>query len=321
MRHVCRIIICLAFALPCAAAFAQAFPVKPVRLIVGFTPGTSVAIVARLVGQKLAEGWGQPVVVENRPGAGGNIAADAVAKAAPDGHTIILANNSLAISASLYKKLSYDAVRDLAPVTQVSYLTHALVVTPNLPANSVRELIALAKAKPGQLNFGSGGTGNSDHMAGELFKSMAGIDIVHVPYKGGTEAMNDTIGGQVAMYFAGVTASLPFVKSGRLKVLGTSGAKRSVVMPEVPTIAEAGLPGYQVTLWNAFFVPAATPPAVIAKIAADSARVLKLPEVQERLATLGLEIAATPPAETRAYFGAEIGKWSKVVKSIGLHAE
>ena len=303
------------------AVQAQGFPDKPVRIVVGFPAGTSVDIVGRVLGQKLGEIWGHPAVIDNRAGAGGNIAADLVAKSTSTGHTLFLSNNGIAISATLYRKLPYDALRDLVPVTQVTSLPHVLVANLGLPANSIRELIALAKAKPRQLNFGSGGTGNSDHMAGELFKYMAGIDLVHVPYKGGNQALTDTVSGQVAMYFSGVAAAVPLLTAGRAKALGVSGTRRSPALPDVPTIAEAGLPGYEVNLWNGLFAPAGTPKPVIAKIAADTRRALTLPDVQERFATLGLETAATSPAEFETFFKSEVGKWAKVIKVIGITAD
>jgi tripartite-type tricarboxylate transporter receptor subunit TctC len=302
-------------------AQAQNFPDKPVRIVIGFPAGTSVDIVGRVMGQKLGEIWGQPAVVDNRAGAGGNIAADFVAKAAPDGHALFLSNNGIAISATLYRKLPYDALRDLVPVTQVTSLPHVLVANKSLPANSIKELIALAKSKPGQLSFGSGGTGNSDHMAGELFKFMTGVDLVHVPYKGGNQALTDTVSGQVAMYFSGVAAALPLLKAGKAKALGTSGTRRSPALPDVPTIAEAGVPGYEVNLWNGLFAPAGTPEPVIAKIAADTGRALKLPDVQERFAVLGLETAATGHAEFQVFFKSEVAKWAKVIKVIGITAD
>ena len=226
-------------------AHAQSFPTKPVRILIGFSAGSSTDTVARAIAPKLSETWGQPAVVDNRAGAGGNIAADAVAKANPDGYTLLFCNNGLVISRSLYRKLPYDAMRDLEPVTQVTTMPHVLVVSPSLPANSVKELVALAKAKPGQLSFGSAGTGNSDHMTGELFKYLGNVDIVHVPYKGGPPALIAAMTGEVTMYFGGLPVTMPQIKAGKVKALGTSGTKRSPALPNVPTIAEAGLPGYE----------------------------------------------------------------------------
>ena len=321
MRIVTSISACLVFSLPALNTYGQTFPEKPVRILIGFPGGTSVDIVGRALAQKLSEKWGQQVIVDNRAGAGGNLAADLLAKAAPDGHTLLLCNNGIAISATLYKKLQYDAMKDLTPVTELTFLPHVLVVNASLPTNSIKDLVALAKAKPGQVNFGSGGFGNSDHMAGELFKYMSKVNMVHIPYKGGTLAMNDVIGGQIALYFSGIPAALPFLQAGRLKALGTSGTSRSPALPNVPTIAEAGIPGYEVVLWNGFVAPAGTPKNIVEKIAADTAQVMKLPDVANRFTGMGLQIAATPPAQFEKYFREEITKWGRVIRDIGLQAE
>jgi tripartite-type tricarboxylate transporter receptor subunit TctC len=310
----------LLLALHASAALA-AFPDKPVNLYVGFPPGTSVDIIARVIGQKLGDMWGQTVIVQNRAGAGGNIAADQVARGAPDGYTLLLGNNSLAISGSLYKRLNYDPLRDLKALVELSSQPLVLVVNPKLTATSIKDLVAMAKAKPRQLDFGSGGVGNTDHLAGELFKAMAGIDIVHVPYKGGTQAMTDTISGQVTMYFAGVAAALPMLSSGQLKALATTGAKRSPALPAVPTMAEAGVAGYEVDLWSGLFAPAGTPADVTDKIAGDTARVLAMPDVKRRLESLGLEVPTSTPAEFEAFYRNEAAKWSQIIKSNGISAD
>ena len=299
-------------------AVAQTYPVKPVRVVVPYTAGGPLDDVMRVVGHRLTEMWGQSVVVDNRTGAGGSIGADYVAKAAPDGYTLLSSNAGLAISAAFYRKLPYDALKNLRPITQIAAQPHVLTVNNELPANSVKELIALAKAKPGQLSFASGGPGNSDHMAGELFKYMAGIDIVHVPYKGGNQALNDTISGQVAMYFPGVPVALPMVKAGKVRAFAITGPKRLPALPDVPTLAEAGLPGYQVILWYGLLGPAGLSNDVTAKIHADVARVLKMPDVQERLAGLGVEPVGSAPAAYAAFLKAEIAKWDKVKKATGL---
>lgn len=246
---------------------AQTFPTKPVRVLIGFSAGSSTDTVARIISPRLVESWGQPVVIDNRAGAGGNIAADAVAKATPDGYTLLFCNNGLVISGSLYRKLPYDAMRDLEPITQVTAMPHVLVVSPSLPANSIKDLLALAKAKPGQLSFGSAGTGNSDHMTGELFKYLGHVDIVHVPYKGGPPALIAAMTGEVTMYFGGLPVALPQIKAGKVKALGISATKRSPALPNVPTIAEAGLPGYEVSLWYGLLAPARTPKDLVSKIA------------------------------------------------------
>jgi tripartite-type tricarboxylate transporter receptor subunit TctC len=299
---------------------AAAFPDKPVNLMVGFTPGTSVDIIARLLGQKLGELWGQSVVVENRAGAGGNIAAGYVARSAPDGYTILLVNNSVTISPALYRRLNYNP-RDLKAVTLVSSMPFALVVAPESKATSLQQFIAQAKAAPGQLDFGSGGVGNTDHMTGELFAEMAGLKMVHVPYKGGTEAMTDVMSGRISTYFAGVAACLPLVKAGKLKVIATTGAQRSPALPNVPTFAESGMPDFQVTLWNGLMVPAGTPPDVIEKIAADTDKVLRMPDVRQRMAQLGLSIEGGPPSRFQTLLDDETARWAEVVKKTGIQLQ
>jgi tripartite-type tricarboxylate transporter receptor subunit TctC len=313
-----RLIVFAALLFAAGAVGAQAYPSKPVRVLVGFTAGSSIDVVARILAQKLSEAWKQPVIIDNRLGAGGNVAADAVAKAAPDGYTLLNSNAGLAISAAFYRKLPYDALKDLRPITQVVAQPHILAANSSLPVKSIKELIALARAKPGQLSFASGGVGNSDHMAGELFKWMAGINIVHVPYKGGNQALNDTITGEVAMYFPGVPVALPMIKAAKVKALGVSSPKRSAALPDVPTIAEAGVRGYEVILWYGFFGPVSLPKETAGKIAADLARVLKLPDVQERFVALGVEPVGSTPDDFATFVKSEIAKWEKVKKATGL---
>jgi tripartite-type tricarboxylate transporter receptor subunit TctC len=310
-------LLCLGFGCGVQAA---SFPDKSVYLVVGFTPGTSVDIIARLLGEKLGALWGQSVVVENRMGAGGNIAAGYVARAAPDGYTILLANNSIAISPSLYRKLNYDP-HELKGATLVSTMPFAMVVSPTLPVSSLQDFIALAKSKPGQMNFGSGGVGNTDHMTAELFTEMAGIKMVHVPYKGGTEAMTDVMSGRIATYFPGVASALPLVQAGKLKALATTGAQRSPALPDVPTFIESGMPDFQVTLWNGLMVPAETPPAVIEKIAADTTKVMLMPDVKRRMAQLGLTIEGGPPSRFQRFLDAETARWAGVVKKTGIQLQ
>ncbi len=298
------------------------FPDKPARIVVPIGPGSSMDIIARVLAQKLNESWEQPVIVDNRAGAGGNIGADLVAKSAPDGYTLLFAASSLAISRSYYRKLPYDALRDFEPVTQISSRNNVLVVSPSLPVNSIRELVALAKAKPGQLSYGSGGgNGSSDHMVGELLKLLAGIDILHVPYKSGPQAQNDLIGGQIQIYLGGIPVQLPMIRAGKVKPLGTSGLKRSPALPDVPTLDEAGVPGYEVDVWYGFFAPRGTPGNVVARISAEVSRILKSPAMHERMNALGVEPAGTTPAEFKALFNREIEKWAKVVKAAGIAAE
>lgn len=307
--------------LACAAgvAAAQAFPTKPVRMVIHIGPGSSMDIVGRVLAQKLNETWGQPVIVDNRGGAGGTLGMDVVAKAAPDGYTILFASSSLAIAASYYRKLPYDTLRDFEPVTQLSSRHNALVVSPGSPVSSVKDLIALAKAKPGQLSFGSGGgSGSSDHLAGELLKLTAGIDVLHVPYKSGPAALNDLMNGQLSFYLGGIPINLPMIKAGKVKPLATSGLKRSPQLPNVPTIAESGLPGFEVNVWYGLFAPHGTPPEALDQIAVDVNRLLKTPEMRERFTGLGVEAEGTTPAAFRMYFRNDIDKWRKVVKAAGV---
>ena len=304
------------------AAHAADFPAKPARIIVPIGAGSSMDIVGRVLAQKLTEAWGQTVIVDNRAGAGGNIGADLVAKSAPDGYTILFASSSFAIAPAYYRKLPYDALRDFAPVTQLSSRNNVTTVSPSSPVNSVKELIALAKARPGQLTFGSGGgSGSSDQMAGELFKLLAGVDIVHVPYKSGPQAMNDLIGGQMSVYFGGIPVQLPMIKAGKVRALATSGLKRSSQLPDVPTMAEAGVPGYEIDVWYGLFAPRGTPGPVIAKIAADAIRIMQAPDMRERWNAVGVEPAGTTPAEFNRQFRAEIEKWAKVVTGAKLASD
>jgi tripartite-type tricarboxylate transporter receptor subunit TctC len=305
----------------CGGALAQSYPSRPIRILVGFTPGGTTDVIARIVAQKMTEGLGSSVVIDNRPGAGANIAAELAAKSPPDGYTALAVNPGLAISATLYAKLGYSAVRDLAPVARLADSSHLLIVHPSLPVRSVRDLIALAKAKPGQLNFSSAGVGNADHFAGELFKSMARIDIVHVPYKGGAQAAQDTIAGQVSMYFSGILVGLPLAKAGRVRALAVATKSRSPIAPDMPTIAESGLPGYDMVLWNAVFVPAATPKEIVARLNAEILKALQAPDARERLAGVGAVPSGSSPEELGAYLKSEIEKFGRIVQATGLKIE
>ena len=318
MKSAIKSFIALTFAATGVAHGAD-FPAKPARIVVPIGAGSSMDIVGRVLAQKLTEAWGQTVIVDNRAGAGGNIGADLVAKSAPDGYTILFASSSFSIAPAYYRKLPYDALRDFEAVTQLSSRNNVTTVSPSSPANSVKELIALAKSRPGQLTFGSGGgSGSSDQMAGELFKLLAGVDIVHVPYKSGPQAMNDLIGGQMSVYFGGIPVQLPMIKAGKVKALATSGLKRSSQLPDVPTMAEAGVPGYELDVWYGLFAPRGTPQAVIAKIAADAIRIMQAPDMRERWNAVGVEPAGTAPAEFSQQFRTEIDKWAKVVKAAKL---
>jgi len=306
----------------CLTLVACLATAQNVRFVVGFTPGGSSDILARALAAKLAESLGQPVVVENRPGAGGNLAAEVVAKSAPDGNTWLLGNNAiLATNHALYTRLGYDPVKDFAPVALVAVQPNVLVVHPSVPAHSVAELIAYAKQHPGKLNYASTGVGVAAHLSGELFKAMAGVDMVHVPYKGAQPALTDVLAGQVQVMFATSTSVLPFIKAGRLRALAVTTAQRSPSMPELPTVAEAGVPGFESITWHGVVVPSQTPPSVIERLNRTINAVLAQKEFSERLSALGAEVAGGTPQDFAAYIAREIPKWAKVVKDSGARAE
>ena len=299
----------------------QPYPAKPIRLILPFPPGGSTDIVARLIGQKLTESWGQPVLIENRPGAGGNIAAETAARAAPDGYTLFQVNVANAIGATLYPKLSYDLITSFAPVIQLATTPYVLLAHPTVPAKNTAELIALAKARPGQLNYASAGGGSATHLSGELLKSMAGVNIVHVPYKGTGPAVTALLSGEVDLYFATVPAALPLVEAKKLRALGVTSARRSPLMRDVPAIAEAGLKGYETSTWHGILAPAATPADIVVKLNAEIARTLAQPAVKERLVGQGLDPVGGTPEQFGAYLKTEISKWAVVVKASGARPE
>ncbi|MDQ6618716.1 MAG: tripartite tricarboxylate transporter substrate binding protein [Pseudomonadota bacterium] len=302
-----------------STAFAQAFPTKPVRVIVPYTPGGTTDLLARLVAAKLQERWGQPVVVENKPGANGMIGADLVAKAPPDGYTLGIASpGTHAANASLYKNISYDTIKDFTPVTLAVSAPMLLVVHPSLKVNTVKELIALAKSKPGQISYASGGSGSSQHLAMEQFKLMAGVDMVHVPYKGSAASYSDLLGGTVTAEIDVLPTSLPHVKAGKLKALGTGSARRLAAAPDVPTIAEAGVPGYEATSWYGFVAPANLPKDLLNKISGDIIQVLKRPDVNETLAGAGVIVVASTPDEFGAFIKREMDKAAKVVTAANI---
>ncbi len=301
---------------------SAAFPGKPIRFVVGFTPGGPSDILARALGQKLAERWGQQVVIDNRPGAGGNLAAEIVAKSPADGHTWLLGNNSiLATNQSLYRGLNYDPVKDFAPVALVAIQPNILVVNPAVPAQSVPELILFVKQNPGKLNYASSGSGAAAHLAGELFKAMAGVDMVHVPYKGAQPALTDVISGQVQLMFATSASVVPYVKAGRLRALAVTTAQRSALMPELPTMSESGVPGFEATTWHGVVVPVATPLDLVQFLNEEINFALKQNDIRERLIALGAEVAAGTPKEFADYIAREIPKWARVVKDSGARAE
>jgi len=304
-----------------AARAQQAYPAKPIRLILPFPPGGSTDIVARLIGQKLTESWGQPVLIENRPGAGGNIAAETAARAAPDGYTLFQVNVANAIGATLYPKLPYDLITSFAPVIQLATTPYVLLAHPTVPAKNTAELIALAKARPGQLNYASAGGGSATHLSGELLKSMAGVNIVHVPYKGTGPAVTALLSGEVDLYFATVPAALPLVEAKKLRALGVTSARRSPLMRDVPAIAEAGLKGYETSTWHGILAPAATPADIVVKLNAEIARTLAQPAVRERLVGQGLDPVGGTPEQFGAYLKTEISKWAVVVKASGARPE
>lgn len=309
-----------------AGAGAQAqsgdtYPNKPIRFILPFPPGGGTDILGRIIAERLTQNMGQPVVMENRGGAGGNVGAEAAARSAPDGYTLVLVAPSLAISPSLYAKLNYDPVKDLAPISLVGTVPNVLITHPSVPAQNLAEFIALAKTKPGGMNFGSGGSGTSNHLGGELFNSVAGVKLVHVPYKGVNLAMNDVLGGQIQLVVIGIPAALPHIKAGRLRALGVIAPQRAPTLPEVPTVAEAGLPNYEVTTWYGVLAPAGTPRAIIARLNTELGRVMHAPDLKERFAATGTEPRTSTPEEFADYIRQEIAKWGKVVRDAGLKAD
>jgi tripartite-type tricarboxylate transporter receptor subunit TctC len=298
-------------------AAAQSFPSRPVRIIVPLAAGGPGDVLARAVGQKLSESLGQPVVIDNRPGANTNVGAEVVAKAAPDGHTLLATASTLTINPSLYASLPYDPIRDFAPVTLIATTPLMLVVHPSLPVRSVKELIALAKAKPSQLLYGSAGNGSTLHLAGEMFNTLAGVKLTHVPYKGVTGAFSDLLGGQISLMFPGTPIALPQAQAGKLRALGTTGSKRTPAAPELPTIAEAGVPGYEVSVWYGILAPAGTPPAIVNRLHTEVSRIVQLPDIKERWAVLGAEPVSNAPDQFAAFLKADLGKWAKVVRESG----
>ncbi|HEY9447396.1 MAG TPA: tripartite tricarboxylate transporter substrate binding protein, partial [Burkholderiales bacterium] len=285
------------------------------------SPGSGVDIVARFLGHKLSENMRQQVVVDNRAGAGANLGAEIAAHAPRDGYTLFVGTPAHTINPALYTKLNYDVIKDFAPISLLTTGQYVLVVHPAVPVKSVKELVALARAKPGELNYASAGNGNATHLAGELFHSLAKVDVVHVPYKGSGPALTDLIGGQVQLMFANLTAAMPQMKSGKLRALAVTGAKRSPSVPELPTMIEAGVPGYTVSSWYALFAPVGTPQDVLRKLHAEVVKAMSAPDMRERLAGEGAEPTTSTPAELTAFLKAEIAKWSQVIKAAGIKAE
>lgn len=300
---------------------APGYPTKPVRVVVGFPAGSGADITARLIASKLGEPLGQQLIVDNRPGAGSNIAAELAAKAPPDGYTLFLGTVANTINATLYSKLAFDFQRDFAPIVLATAAPNVLVVHPSVPAKSVSDLIALAKTRPGQLNFASSGTGTAPHLSGELFKTMGGVDIVHVPYKGSPQAVSDVISGEVALMFSPASTVLPHVKSGRLRALAVTTVSRLPSLPELPTVAESGLKGYETITWFGFVAPARTQQAVLTRLNAEIVKVLALPEVRQQFAAQGIEVLGGTPAQFAAYIQQEIAKWARVIKLSGARVD
>ena len=305
-------------AIACGGAFAQTYPSKPVRMIVPFPAGGATDIVARLIAQKLTESWGVQVIVDNRAGAGGTIGSDLAAKAPPDGYTVLMGTSSThAVAPSLYSKLAYDPVKDFAPVTLVASATILLAVHPSLPTKTVKELIGLAKQQPNVLSFASSGSGGISHLVGEHFKSVAGVQMVHVPYKGDTPALIDLVSGQVHLMFGTAVSFLPYVKAGRLNALAVTNPKRSPIVPNVPTVAESGLPGFEALQWFGILAPANTPKDVITRLHGDIVKASRLPDVRDRMTSLGAELVGSTPEQFAAFQKADTAKWAKVVKQSG----
>jgi len=315
-----------AMALAAMAAFAapalgQAYPTKPIRIVAPSTPGDAPDVIARLVADKLSVALGQQVVVDNKPGAGGVVGSESVAKSAPDGYTLIMGNaGSHGINAAVYSRLPYDIQRDFAPVSQVAIAPNVMVINPSVPANSVAEFIAYAKSQPGKLSYASGGNGSSAHMSMELFKSMAGIDVQHIPYKGSSPALTDLIGGQVAVFIGNMPPTVPHIKSGKLRALAVTTRTRSALMPELPTIADT-LPGYETVAWFGVLAPAGTPPDVVNRLSVEIGKIARSPEMRERLVAMGAEPVGGTPEEFKAVIDRDIAKWKPLAQKVGIKVD
>jgi len=303
-------------------ALAQKYPVKSIRLVLPFTAASAVDVLGRIYAHKMTETWGQQVVVDNRTGAAGIIGMEAIARAAPDGYTLGMGNAAtLAMNPHLYRKLTYDVTRDYVPILQAVVIRNCLVVHPSLPVKNVKELVALAKARPGQLNYASGGVGSAQHVPMEMLKLLAGINIVHVPYKGLTPAFNDVVSGEMHMIIPGLITALPFHRMGRLRIIATTGATRTGVTPEIPTIAQSGVAGYEFDSWTGFIAPAGTPPAIISQLHAELARISKLPDVREKLTAMGLDVIGGTPEAFAAVIKDNNARLGKVIREGGIKAE
>ena len=321
MKNWIRLMGALLLGMPLALSAQGAYPNKPIRMVVPYPPGGPTDVLGRIVAQKLSESLGQQVVVENRPGASGMIGSEIVAKAAPDGYTLLTNASIHIINPSLYPKMNFDALRDFAPVSLIAQVPLILVVNPALPAKSVTELIALGKAQPNLLNFGSSGNAAAPHLAGESFKIATGVQMQHVPYKGSAPALTDLIGGQVQLIFDSMPSAMPHVKSGKIRALAVTTAKRSPTVPDLPTVTESGVPGFDISTWYGVWAPAGTPKDIVNKVAGEMAKALQQPAVRERLAALGAEPVGNTPEEFAAYCQSELAKWSKIVKESGAKAD
>lgn len=318
----CAVLVCALVPLHAGAQATQGYPNKPIKLVVPFPPGGPLDVIGRLIAQKLTEAWGQSVVVDNRPGAGGNIGADLVAKSPPDGYAVVMgALSTHAVNPHLFPKMPYDAVRDFAPITLVAITPNVLVINPSLPVNSVKELIAYAKANPGKLAFGSGSNGSAGHLAGELLKVDTGVDMIHVPFKGGAPATQALLAGDTQLMFDNLANAMPQVKSGRLKALAVTTAQRSRLVPDLPTMAEAGVPGFDISTWFGLLAPAGTPREIIAKWNAEVTRILNSPEMRERLTAQGAEPAPDTPEQFGAFIQQELAKYGRIVKASGAKVD
>ncbi|MGE5465738.1 MAG: tripartite tricarboxylate transporter substrate binding protein [Methanocella sp.] len=300
---------------------AQTFPSKPIRIVVPFAPGGGADIIARMLGQKMGETWGQQIVVDNRAGASGNIGAEIVAKSPADGYTLLMASSALAINPSVYRSVPYDPVKDFAPITQPGLLPNILVVHPSLPVRTTRDLVALAKSKPGQLSYASAGAGTGTHLAAEMFKLMAGVDLVHVPYKGGGALISDLLGGQVPLTFATLPSVMPYIKAQRLRPIAITTLERWPGLPEVPTMAQSGYKDFEISTWIGLLAPAGTPKDVVAKLNAETVRIVKLPEVRQRFEDLGIQPVADTPEHFALYIRKELEKYAKVARQSGARVD
>ena len=315
------IVLGAALAAP-AAVHAQKYPVKSIRLVLPFATGSAVDVLARLYAQKMSEAWGQQVLVDNRTGASGIVGMEFIARAAPDGYTLGMGNvATLAINPSLYAKLPYDVARDFVPILYAAAIRNSLEVHPSLPVHSVKALVALARARPGELNYASGGVGSAQHIPMEMLKAMTGINIVHISYKGLTPAFNDVLAGQMPMMVSGVVTALPHHKTGRLRIIATTGATRTQVTPEIPTIAEAGVPGYEFDSWTGFLAPTGTPPAIVAQVQAEAARISKLPDIRERLTAAGFEVVGGSSEAFETLIRSNHARLGKVIRDARIKAE